>query len=84
LVGSPAELGALRGVNPSLLVDTDVLVDYLRGRPEAVELVLGNADAIAVPTIVAATALGRGLRLITLNVRHYPMCPGLEPAYQRR
>lgn len=31
--------------------------------------------------LVAATALELGARLLTTNVRHFPMLPGLEPAY---
>jgi predicted nucleic acid-binding protein len=32
--------------------------------------------------LIAAAALSIGARLITLNTRHYPMFPGLEPAYR--
>ncbi len=31
--------------------------------------------------LVGATALAWGLPLLTTNVRHFPMLPGLEPAY---
>jgi hypothetical protein len=31
--------------------------------------------------LVAATALEFGIPLLTRNVRHFPMLPGLEPAY---
>ena len=31
--------------------------------------------------LVAATALELGARLLTTNVKHFPMLPGLEPAY---
>lgn len=31
--------------------------------------------------LVAATALEYGARLLTTNVRHFPMLPGLQPAY---
>jgi predicted nucleic acid-binding protein len=41
------------------LTDTDVLVDFLRGHPEAVAFVK------------------------TPNVKHFPMFPGLEPAYRK-
>ena len=37
-----------------VLLDTDVLVDFLRGRPEAVALVKAEADRICISTIVAA------------------------------
>ncbi|MCP9485343.1 MAG: PIN domain-containing protein [Gaiellaceae bacterium MAG52_C11] len=31
--------------------------------------------------LIAATALELGARLLTTNVRHFPMLPGLQPAY---
>lgn len=31
--------------------------------------------------LVGATALAWGVSLLTTNVRHFPMLPGLEPAY---
>jgi predicted nucleic acid-binding protein len=37
-----------------ILVDTDVLVDYLRGHPQAVAFVQANAKRMALPSIVAA------------------------------
>ncbi len=40
---------------------------------------LGLADAI-----VAASAQAENARLCTLNVRHYPMFPGLRPPYAKR
>lgn len=39
---------------------------------------IGLADAI-----VAATAQQEGADLQTLNVKHYPMLPGLKPAYRK-
>ena len=36
------------------LVDTDVMVDFLRGHPEAVALIRAHSTRIIVPTIVAA------------------------------
>jgi predicted nucleic acid-binding protein len=33
--------------------------------------------------VIAATAERHKLPLATLNVRHFPMFPGLEPAYRR-
>lgn len=123
-----------------LLFDTDVLVDYLRGQPQAIALLESSAaETLAVSAItvaelhagarddekaaladflrvftlvtvdenmarrggelrrqyrashgtgladalIAASALGLGARLLTLNVRHYPMFPGLKPAYTK-
>jgi predicted nucleic acid-binding protein len=39
---------------------------------------IGAADLI-----IAATAERLGIPLATRNVRHFPMFPGLEPAYRR-
>lgn len=57
-----------------ILLDTDVLVDFLRdyGKSHGV----GLADAI-----VAATAQIENAELKTLNTKHYPMLKGLQPAY---
>jgi predicted nucleic acid-binding protein len=41
-------------VKPRLLLDTDILVDYLRGDERARDLVLREADAIAVSAITVA------------------------------
>jgi len=123
----------------SVVLDTDVLIDYLRGLPAAgryveglaavptcsevtrVEVVRGmrsherrvterflatrwavvdektsqlagelgrrfrrNHGGIAVADLViAATAALLDIPLATLNVRHFPMFEGLEPAYRR-
>lgn len=121
------------------LVDTDVLIDFLRGVPAAVDslLALGEVSVSVVSVaelfagfrgtreqadigrllaecqvlpitedvareagllkkkyfashsvqlpdaMIAATALAHGLPLVTLNVKHYPMVAGLEPAYSK-
>jgi predicted nucleic acid-binding protein len=41
-------------VNGPFLFDTDVLVDYLRGQPQAVALVKGCADRIVLSAVVVA------------------------------
>ena len=126
-----------------VLVDTDILIDYLRGQPNAVRFVTGHIDDIilsamsvaelyagvrgdaegreslaladfidvlqVVPisaeiarsgglfrrdygpshgvgladAVIAATAVAVDAALKTLNVRHYPMFEGLEPAYRK-
>ena len=126
-----------------LLVDTDILIDYLRGHPKAVRFVTESADDIAVSAmsvaelyagvrgeaheseqralrdfldlfailpvtatvaktggiyrrdygsshgvgladaIIAATAVAAEAALQTLNTRHYPMFPEIEPAYRK-
>lgn len=126
-----------------LLVDTDVLIDYLRGHPKAVGFITEYADDIAVSAmsvaelfagvrgeahepeqralqdflelfailpvtatiaksggiyrrdyagshgvgladaIIAATAVATEATLQTRSVRHYPMFPGIEPAYRK-
>lgn len=128
----------------ALLVDTDVLIDFLRGHEKAMSLITVNSERIVVSSIVvaelyagvrggadgveqgvlerllalfrvvpvgdaiarlgglykrdygkshgvgladaivAATATLEDAELTTLNVRHYPMFSGLEPAYRKR
>ena len=122
----------------SVLLDTNVFVDYLRGLPAAIAYIEGLAaqpatsvitvaelaagapsqreekriEALLVRTtilaattdiarragtlkrlysgshgvgladaLIAATAEQHGLKLATLNVRHFPMFPRLKPAY---
>lgn len=124
----------------SVLVDTDVLVDYLRGEEAAIAFVKKHTDRIMLSSIVvaelyagvkgaleqsilddfislyqivdvnveiaragglmkrdfgkshglgladailAATAQHHNARLSTLNVEHYPMIKGLNPAYSK-
>lgn len=126
-----------------VLIDTDILVDYLRGYPEAVRFVTERSDEAVVSAmsvaelfagvrgdahereqialgrfleqltvapvsaeiakaggiyrrdygrshgvgladaIIAATAVASDASLQTLNVRHYPMFPGITPPYRR-
>lgn len=124
----------------SILVDTDVLVDFLRGHKKAIAFVNEFSSRIILSSIVvaelyagvkgdaeltilenfislfrvvpltaviakngglykrdfgkshgvgladavlAATAIAEKAELKTLNVRHYPMLSGLEPAYEK-
>ena len=124
-----------------ILVDTDVMVDYLRGHDKAVLFVKKQAGRIILSSIViaelyagvkdgpeqatlddvvslfrvvpvtadiakaggllkrdfgrshglsladaimAATAQVENAQLSTLNVKHYPMLPGLKPAYVKK
>ena len=125
-----------------ILVDTDVLIDFLRGYEEAMSLVSVNSESIVVSTInvaelyagvrggadgaeqsaldgllalfrvipvssgiarlgglykrdygrshgvgiadaIAATATVEDAALMTINVKHYPMFSGIQPAYRR-
>ena len=126
-----------------VLVDTDILIDYLRGHPNAVRFVTDHVDDAIVSAmsvaelyagvrgdfespesvalanflrvlrvapvsgevarvgglyrrdygpshgvgladaIIAATAVAVDAALKTLNVRHYPMFEGLQPAYRK-
>jgi predicted nucleic acid-binding protein len=63
-----------------VVVDEDVsgLAGELGRRFRRSHGAIGTADLV-----VAATAERLKLPLATLNVRHYPMFPGLEPAYRR-
>jgi predicted nucleic acid-binding protein len=121
------------------LLDTDVLIDFLRGNAQATRIVLdleksyvsaisvaelyagvrsakeaGVLDAliqdltvldvtsavaqaageikaqffpshgVGLPdALIAATAQANRLSLFTLNVKHFPMLPGLKPAYKK-
>lgn len=125
------------------LVDTDILIDYLKGHPAAIAFVEANADRIILSgmsvaelyagvrgdaddpeqvalselldlfpvvavdsqvakagglyrrdygkshgvgladAVVAATADVASASVKTLNIRHYPMFIGLEPAYRK-
>jgi predicted nucleic acid-binding protein len=121
------------------LLDTDVLIDFLRGNAQAkraildldmafistisvAELYAGVRSAKEVPALhaliqeltvlevtravaqtageikaqffpshgvglpdalIAATAQSKGLSLLTLNVKHFPMMNGLKPAYKK-
>ncbi len=127
-------------MSSAVLIDTDVMVDYLRGHDNAVLFVKRQAGQIILSSIVvaelyagvkgdaeqatlddvvslfrvvpvtadiakaagllkrdfgkshglgladaimAATAQVENARLSTLNVKHYPMLPGLQPAYAK-
>ena len=44
----------------------------------------GPSHGVSLPDgLVAATALLEGAELKTLNIRHYPMFEGIEPAYRK-
>lgn len=133
-------MGQIKDLSDSILVDTDVLIDFLRGNAKAVAFfnefsnrivlspivvaelyagvkgiaelaVLENFVSLfrVVPltaeiakigglykrdfgkshgvgladAILAATAEAENATLKTLNVKHYPMLSGLEPAYHK-
>lgn len=127
-----------------ILLDTDVLIDFLRGQAEAMSLVAAGSERLMVSSIgvaelyagvrggadgaeqaalknllslfrvvpvsgdiarlgglykrdygashgvgladgiIAATAAVENAELMTLNVRHYPMFGGIEPAYRKQ
>jgi len=81
-----------------LLLDTSILVDYLRNKPAAVAYVEATAAQQLLAAIVVAELCG-GVRdgaeraqldalvhnatLVTLNSKHFPMLPGLLVPYQK-
>jgi hypothetical protein len=124
-----------------MLLDTDVLIDFLRGDEKAVSFVNANSSRIILSSVVvaelyagvkgdaeqatlerfislfrvipvdseiaktgglykrdfskshgvgladailAATAESENAELVTLNTKHYPMIPGLLPAYRKQ
>jgi hypothetical protein len=125
----------------AMLLDTDVLIDFLRGYEKAVSFVNANSSRIILSSVVvaelyagvkgdaeqatlerfislfrvipvdseiaktgglykrdfskshgvgladailAATAESENAELVTLNTKHYPMIPGLLPAYRKQ
>jgi hypothetical protein len=125
----------------AMLLDTDVLIDFLRGDEKAVSFVNANSSRIILSSVVvaelyagvkgdaeqatlerfislfrvipvdseiaktgglykrdfskshgvgladailAATAESENAELVTLNTKHYPMIPGLLPAYRKQ
>lgn len=127
-------------MNPRVLLDTDVVVDFLRGDAQACEYFQSRQKEIVLSAItvaelysgardeheaddldqfislfpvipvtrpiaklagyyqrewrkshglmlgdavIAATACGENARLATLNVKHFPMFPGLKPPYKK-
>ena len=63
-------------MSKSILVDTDVLIEFLRGHEQAVSFVNLESDRIILSSIVV-------VELKTLNVKHYPMFHTIEPAYRK-
>ena len=60
----------------SILLDTDVLVDFFRAHGKAVAFVNAHSARIILSSIVVA-------ELKTLNTKHFPMLKGLRPAYKK-
>lgn len=48
----------------AILIDSDILIDHLRKEQSA--LSIGDA-------VIAATAKEMGMKLVTRNIKHYPM-----------
>jgi len=61
------------------LLDTCVLIDYLRDREAAVEVIrrLPRRPSVSVVTIAELYAGVHGARLVTRNARHFPMLDDL-------
>jgi len=62
------------------VVDTSVLIDYLPGHPRAAQL-LERERADGADLAIAATVLQADARLLTRNVKHFPMFVGLDSPY---
>jgi hypothetical protein len=66
--------------DPKRLIDTDVLVDALRGMTDAIDFLASFlSHGLLIPdALIAATALEFNLTLCTKNIRHFQMIPDLE------
>jgi predicted nucleic acid-binding protein len=70
------------------LLDASVAIDFLRGH-EAARATVDAADELAASEttredadyLIAAMPFELGSRLLTTNVKHFPMLPGLVAAY---
>ncbi len=63
-----------------IVLDTGVLVDYLRGYPQAVDFVRRNSDSIVIPGMVAAELYagvrdGEELELLDRFLGLFPLIP---------
>ncbi len=85
----------LAGVRPQELDTTELFMDALTWVPvdEAIARLAGSMAAEyrrshsgidAIDYLIAATATVVGADLLTTNVRHFPMIPGLRPPYDNR
>jgi len=85
----------LAGVRPHELDTTELFMDALTWVPvdEAIARLAGSMAAEyrrshrgidAIDYLIAATATVVGADLLTTNVRHFPMIPGLRPPYGTR
>ncbi len=71
------DLVQLEGRVPPLAIDRDIAV-----RAGVFVRRYGASHSVEIPdAIIAATAEHHGLRLATLNVKHFPMFPRLKPVY---
>ena len=65
-----------------LLIDTDVLIDYLRDYPEAVSYVEARPEHLFIFVVTVAEAQ-RQLSLVTLNQKHFPMLQDVIVSYHK-
>jgi predicted nucleic acid-binding protein len=90
---TPTRIEVLAGIRPAEQAPMTELFEVLSW----VEIDIGIADAAGllaqryrtshrgtdtVDYLIAAAAQSIGADLVTLNVKHFPMFPGLEPAYR--
>jgi predicted nucleic acid-binding protein len=71
------DLVELERLVPTLPIDRDIAV-----RAGVFVRHYGPGHSVEIPdALIAATAEHHGLRLATLNVKHFPMFPRLKPAF---
>jgi len=68
-------------MSEKFLVDTDVLIDYLRGDYKRDFFKTHNVGLAG--ALIAATAKTHNAAIKTLNTKHFPMLKDLEPPYKK-
>jgi predicted nucleic acid-binding protein len=66
-----------------ILIDRDVLIEHLRGNAAARDWLV-RARQSSGPLAISVVTLTEGTELATMNVRHYPMFPGLARPFLTR
>ncbi len=60
------------------LVDTDVIINYLKGKDISKDFLMKIIDGKAIGALIAATAAVKGLILATANEKHFKIFAEIE------